>query len=360
MRERTALARAGSAGDGLSLGLIRVVGMTTTLELVPGLITTRDEIAAAFGCGTYQGIEPAKDAKKVFVYSDPSAGAEFGYTFDGRAEDDEYGPLYLYTGYGANGDQELKSRNKSLRYHVEDGRELHLLVAHGKVPGGGAMQQRYIGPMVVDPINPVEVRRGLGKDNKMRNALVFRLRPVAGSAPAWTDEDRLQPAAKTAIEEIDVQPKIPAQTGVKDKNAEEHTTAETMANIPGGQRKVVRREGLLMEAFKKHLTAAGHTHKTFQITLAGEVGALTPDLYDETDHVLYEAKGQTTRSNVRMAIGQLADYRRHIPKPDGLRVAVLLPSEPSPDVKDLLATQGVHLVFQTENGFAGFPLPSNA
>ncbi|MFF7703235.1 hypothetical protein [Streptomyces lydicus] len=329
---------------------------TTTFELVPGLITTREKIAEVYGCGTFQGIEPAVEAKKVFVYSDPSAGEEYGYTFDGRAEDDEYGPLYLYTGYGAKGNQELKSRNKSLRYHVEDGRELHLFVAHGKVPGSGTMQQRYIGPMHVDPINPVEVRRGLGKDNKMRDALVFRLRPVAGSTPAWTAEDRLQPAAADGLEEVEVKPTIPAQTGVKDKNAEQHTTAETVADIAGGPRKVVRREGLLVEAFKKHLLAAGHEVKTFQITLEGEIGALTPDLYDLTDHVLYEAKGQTTRNNVRMAIGQLADYRRHVPKAEGLRVAVLLPSEPSPDLKALLDAQGVRLVYQTDTGFAGFPL----
>ncbi|WP_060181067.1 hypothetical protein [Streptomyces sp. IMTB 1903] len=330
--------------------------MTTTFELVPGRLTTRDEVAAIFGCGKYQGIEPGVDAKKVFVYSDPSAGAEFGYTFDGRAEDDEYGPLYLYTGYGANGDQEMKSRNKSLRYHVEDGRELHLFVAHGTVEGSGTVQQRYIGQMTVDPINAVEVHRGLGKDNKMRNALVFRLRPVPGSKPAWTAEDRIQPAPATVIEDIDLSTLIPAQTSVKDKNSETHTTAETIADIPGGPRKVQRREGLLMEAFKEHLKAAGHAHKSFDMTIAGEVSVLTPDLYDITEHVLYEAKGQTTRSNVRMAIGQLADYRRHVPNSDGLRVAVLLPSEPSNDIKALLASQKIHLVYQTEDGFAGFPL----
>ncbi|KOV01945.1 hypothetical protein ADK91_21310 [Streptomyces sp. XY511] len=335
--------------------------MTTTLELVPGLITTREEISAAFGCGTFQGIEPAAAAKKVFVYSDPSAGAEYGYTFDGRAEDDEHGPLYLYTGYGANGDQQLKSRNKSLRYHVEDGRELHLFVAHGKVPGSGTMRQRYIGQMTVDPITPVEVRRGLGRDNQMRDALVFRLRPAAGTIPKWEAADALKPATATEVADVEVAKPtsglIPAQTGVKDKNAEQHSTAETFADIPGGLRKVVRREGVLMEAFKQHLLAAGHEVKTFQITLAGEVGALTPDLYDITDHVLYEAKGQTTRNNIRMAIGQLADYRRHVPKPDGLRVAVLLPSEPSNDLKDLLAEQDIHLVYPDETGFHGFPLP---
>lgn len=333
--------------------------MTTTLELVPGGLTTRDKVAATFGCGKFQGIEPAVDAKKVFVYSDPSAGAEFGYTFDGRAEDDEYGPLYLYTGYGADGDQVLKSRNKSLRYHVEAGRELHLFVADGTMPDSDTVRQRYIGQMSIDPINPVEIRRGLGKNKKMRDALVFRLRPVPGSSPAWTDADWLQPAPETAVEEIEDKPSIPAQTGVKDKKSEQHTTTETVAIIPGGQRKVIRREGLLVEAFKKHLTAAGHSHKTFQITLAGEIGALTPDLYDATDHVLYEAKGLTTRANIRMAIGQLADYRRHIPGDKVPRVSVLLPSEPSNDLKDLLAKESVALVYQTEAGFAGWPLTNN-
>ncbi|WP_234322058.1 hypothetical protein [Streptomyces sp. NRRL B-24720] len=126
--------------------------MTTTVDLVPGLITTRDAIAAAYGCGTFQGIEPADEAGKVFVYSDPSAGEEYGYTFDGRAEDDECGPSYLYTGAGANGNQKPSGRNGSLLSHAEKNREVHLFVAHGKVPGGGAMQQRYIGQMLLDPM----------------------------------------------------------------------------------------------------------------------------------------------------------------------------------------------------------------
>lgn len=342
--------------------------MTTTLELNPGMFTTRKDVKASYGCGDRQGIEPCEPHKKVFVYSDPKAGEEFGYTFDGRVEDDEYGPLYLYTGYGAIGDQKLESRNKTLRYHVERGLEVHLFVADGTMPKSDTVRQRYIGPMMVDPIEPVVVRRGLGKDKKMRNALVFRFRPVPGSTPAWAPADQPKAAIQDSFEDVEfednvetvkIAPKIPAQTGVKDKKSEQHSTVETIANIPGGPKKVVRREGTLMEAFKKHLTAAGHAHKTFQITLAGEIGALTPDLYDIADHALYEAKGQATRNNIRMAIGQLADYRRHTPKQaTDLRVVVLLPEEPSPDLKALLDSQGVHLVFQTDTGFAGFPLPA--
>ncbi|WP_406261337.1 hypothetical protein OIA45_27130 [Streptomyces chartreusis] len=339
--------------------------MMTTVDLVPGLITTRDAIAAAYGCGTFQGIEPADEAGKVFVYSDPSAGEEYGYTFDGRAEDDEFGPLYLYTGAGANGDQKPSGRNGSLLSHVEKQREVHLFVAHGRVPGGGAMLQRYIGQMVLDPIKPYDVRRGPGKDGVMRNVLVFRFRPAPGTTPAWTEADRLPAATKSDFEitdplvEVPEPVALPKQSGAKVKKSEQHSTAETIANIPAGQRKVLRREGELVKAFAAHLEAAGHTTHSFQITVKGEPGALTPDLYDATDHALYEAKGQTTRSNIRMAIGQLADYRRHIPGRKELRVVVLLPSEPSDDLKDLLGEEYVELVYQTEEGFAGWPLVCN-
>ncbi|MFB6517824.1 hypothetical protein [Streptomyces sp. NPDC056401] len=333
--------------------------MTTILDLLPGPTITRADLAQAFKCGTFQGIEPADAAGKVFVFSDPSAGEEYGYTFDGQAEDDEFGPLYLYTGAGANGNQQPTGRNRSLLGHVEDGREVHLFVADGKVNGSsGAMRQRYIGEMVVDPVLPYEVRRGPGRDGKMRDVLVFRLRPAPGSEPAWTPKDRLKPATKDNVIHVEPEPVvvIPQQTSVKDKNSQQHTVSETSAQVEGGPRKVVLREALLVEDFKAHLESVGHKHKTFQINVAGESGALTPDLYDITDHVLYEAKGLTTRSNVRMAVGQLADYRRHVPQPDGLRVAILLPSEPSEDLKALLAELKVALVYQTDDGFEGFPL----
>ncbi|MFD8423813.1 hypothetical protein [Streptomyces sp. NPDC059466] len=319
--------------------------MTTTVDLVPGMVTTRDAIATAFGCGTSQGIEPAADAGKVFVYSDPSAGEEYGYTFAGRAEDDASGPLYLYTGAGAKGDQNPSGRNGSLLSHVEKNRELHLFVAHGRVPGSGAMLQRYIGQMVLDPVKPYEVRRGPGTDGAMRNVLVFRFRPAEGTSPAWTEADNLPAATANAVEIVDPVAGVPAPVVLPHQD------------IPARQRNVMRREGELVKAFVAHLTAAGHETHSFQITVAGEPGALTPDLYDATDHALYEAKGLTTRADVRMAIGQLADYRRHIPgRRDLLRVAVLLPSEPTADVKDLLGEEYVELVHQTTDGFAGWPL----
>ncbi|WP_030710533.1 hypothetical protein [Streptomyces griseus] len=336
--------------------------MLTTADLVPGLVTMRDDIAAAFGCGTFQGIEPASAAKKVFVYSDPAAGEEYGYTFDGRGEDDEFGPLYLYTGAGANGPQTPTGRNSSLLTAAEKGREVHLFVAHGAVSPGGAMRQRYIGQMVLDPVTPYVVRRGPGKDGVMRDVLVFRFRPAPGTMPAWTEADKQPPATKTTTEITDPAVMVPApivlpkQSGAKVKKTEQHSTAETVAEIPASQRKVKRREGELVKAFIAHLTAAGHKTHSFQFTIAGEPGTLTPDLYDVNDHALYEAKGLTTRANVRMAIGQLADYRRRVPNNKTLRVAVLLPTAPTTDVQELLEEQNIALVYQTDDGFAGWPL----
>ncbi|CAM5662245.1 hypothetical protein SPURM210S_04890 [Streptomyces purpurascens] len=139
---------------------------------------------------------------------------------------------------------------------------------------------------------------------------------------------------------------------------EQHATDSTTANITGGQRTVIRREGRLVAAYKAHLESLGHVVHRFQIRIEGEKGTFLTDLYDATDNVLYEAKGKALREQVRMAIGQLLDYRRHLDEvPDGLRLAVLLPEAPSADLRSLLEIEDIALVTQSADGFAGFPLP---
>ncbi|MFE3606135.1 hypothetical protein [Streptomyces goshikiensis] len=334
----------------------------TTFVLAPGMITTRQAVADAFGGSVFSGgIVPAKKSSMVFVYSDPAVGEKFGYTFDGQAEDDEFGTLYLYTGAGGAGDQEIARGNKTLLETATNGHEVHLFVADSKVPGKKEVRQRYIGRVVLDPIEPYEVRWSPVSGGTARRIIVFRLRPAEGEELALQAQDALKPAAQTSVIELSLEQKLaklPAQSGTKGKKTEQHSTPETTANVAGGIRTVRRREGQLVKAFESHLEEAGHSFKSFQITIEGEPGALTPDVYDETDHVLYEAKGLTTRNNVRMAIGQLADYRRHLHDVEKLRVAVLLPSEPTPDVRDLLAAQRIALVYRTEDGFDGFPLPA--
>ncbi|MGW6565030.1 hypothetical protein [Streptomyces sp. NPDC054975] len=306
------------------------------------------------------GIVPAKNSGKVFVYSDPSVGEKHGYTFDGRAEDDEFGTLYLYTGAGAEGDQKMVRGNKTLVDTITDGREVHLFVADGKAaPGKKLVKQRYVGQVVLDPSLPYVVRRAPDKHNVLRNVFVFRFRPAPGAVLLFEPKDAVPPATKSGVIDLPVEWPALAVEEIKGKKTEQHKTSETIANIKGGPRTVLRREGQLVTAFETFLSAAGHEFKSFQITVEGEPGPLVPDLYDVTANVLYEAKGQTTRANVRMAVGQLLDYRRHLKDevPAGLRVAVLLPSEPTPDVREWLDSENISLVVQNGDGFAGFPVP---
>lgn len=82
---------------------------------------------------------------------------------------------------------------------------------------------------------------------------------------------------------------------------------------------------------------------------AGEVRPLFTDPYDPDSNELIEAKGTATRVAVRQAIGQLYDYRRHLPRP-AASLSVLLPHKPSADLLDLLRTCAIACIFETDRG----------
>ncbi|MEV0254430.1 hypothetical protein AB0H82_09180 [Streptomyces sp. NPDC050732] len=332
----------------------------TSVDLVPGQITTREEIAATYGGSIYSGgMVPAPKSNAVFVFSDPAAGAKHGYTFDGWAEDDEVGPLFLYTGAGHTGHQEMVRGNKYLMDTLTNGRSVHLFVSNGRVKGKKLVLQRYVGQVKLDETEPYVERQAPDSEKQMRRVFVFRLRPATEDVLNVIESDVQAPAQKFSQIELPKMPKVPAQPGAKDKETEQHTTPQTTANIPGGPRTVHRREGLLCTAFEAFLEAQGHVCKSFQITVPGEPSTFTPDLYDATDNVLYEAKGLATRNNVRTAIGQLLDYKRHLEVPAGLRLAVLLPDEPTADVRALLESLDIALVTRTPDGsFVGLPAPA--
>ena len=82
----------------------------------------------------------------------------------------------------------------------------------------------------------------------------------------------------------------------------------------------------------------------------GESKPLFADLYDETENVLIEAKGTTHRAAIRMALGQLADYKRFVhPVPT---LAILLPARPRSDLLDLCETEGVKVLWPGSDGFS--------
>jgi len=114
----------------------------------------------------------------------------------------------------------------------------------------------------------------------------------------------------------------------------------------------MRREAALSLAFERRLRLEGHEVMRYRIDIGGADETLWSDLVDVTAGVLYEAKAKVDRATIRMAIGQLADYGRNIDLP-GLRRAVLLPKRPSLDLRDLLASCAVGLVYWDGEEFSG-------
>ena len=111
----------------------------------------------------------------------------------------------------------------------------------------------------------------------------------------------------------------------------------------------VRREQSLVLAYGEHLESLGHRVTRHWYQLHSSAPALVSDLVDETDLVLYEAKGDVRRSSVRMAIGQLLDYRRFEPPAMGL--AILLPRQPAQDIIGLIGSVPASAVWRTKDGF---------
>ncbi len=66
--------------------------------------------------------------------------------------------------------------------------------------------------------------------------------------------------------------------------------------------------------------------------------------------ILVEAKGSIDRNSIRMAIGQLLDYRRFIDEA-AVKCAVLLPELPRQDLLQLLAYAGVLVYVPQQDGF---------
>jgi hypothetical protein len=102
-------------------------------------------------------------------------------------------------------------------------------------------------------------------------------------------------------------------------------------------------------AFRDHLLQQGHEVARLKLVPSGEAKPLFLDLIDRTTNTLYEAKGSVQRGAIRMAIGQLMDYRRFVqPSP---RLGVLLPSRPRDDLNDLLTSAGIDVVWRDGGEF---------
>ncbi|WP_405365735.1 hypothetical protein [Kitasatospora sp. NBC_00039] len=361
--------------------------MTTSLgPMAPGDIRTRAQIRQEFGGSPQGGICPSGEKKSVNLYSDPSVGENVGYYDGWLAEKDELGPVFEYTGAGLTGDQTFEGTfglgNRAILRHAEQGRKLRVFIRAGTIKGTATATHRYVGTFNLDQRLPYVWRKVRGENGEVRSVIVFRLRP--DGAFESSAADAIPAAKETTVDFVQFQPitasmlnsgpatqgalSIPAQQpGAKGstKNRTAHASTEGIFVVPEAFNTemslraataasiAVRREAALTKSYWAHLESYGHKVGAFQIRVEGLSSTLRTDLYDATAHVLYEAKGSSSREDVRMAIGQLLDYGRYVKTdahPREPRQVVLLPAAPDPDIRNLLERHQIGLVHQLSDG----------
>ncbi|WP_409464814.1 EVE domain-containing protein [Amycolatopsis sp. GA6-003] len=76
---------------------------------------------------------------------------------------------------------------------------------------------------------------------------------------------------------------------------------------------------------------------------------LVCDLFDAEANTLIEAKSSNKRESVRMALGQLLDYRHHLAT--GAELACLLPARPAPSIAEVLHSHQVKVIYEERGTF---------
>ncbi|MFJ8296654.1 restriction endonuclease [Streptomyces sp. NPDC094447] len=284
----------------------------------------RVEIHEVYGGRRQGGIGPSRVTDNVLVFTDPTKGHKHGY-FDGWGEDG----CYHYAGEGQVGDQKMTQGNLAILKHKEEGRALRLF------RGISSGVCEYLGEFVLPDENPWYLTDAPETgDGPIRSVIMFRLKPV-DAAPAVGVQLPHTPPKALVVDDVDV---------------EQHHTERTLVDPAREPYEAERREAALVRDYVEHLRLLGHEVTRKRITPAGELKPLYTDVFDRTTNVLTEAKGSVTREAIRMALGQLLDYRRHIaPHPS---LAILVPSRPRQDLLDLCGDVEVTVVWPDADGYA--------
>jgi hypothetical protein len=182
-----------------------------------------------------------------------------------------------------------------------------------------------------------------------RQVIVFRLVPVGqviresrddvefpeGVAPAEVDAVVAGLAPRPTFTEVPVE-----QQHVEEVEVSHTTSSDTAA----------RREQMLVLEYMEWLTTSRREVVRFRVRPSGEARELVCDVWEKTRNNLVEAKGTGSRGEVRMALGQLFDYRRFVDQPPAC--AVLLPDRPRADIEELLTSAGIFAVWKDGPTFA--------
>ncbi|WP_151083873.1 hypothetical protein [Nocardioides cynanchi] len=287
--------------------------MAVTWDIEVGETLLRKDLHDRWGGGRYGGMEPSVKAQSVFIFSNPSVGAAFGYKYDGWHAD---GTLH-YTGDGQVGDQSLRTGgNKSLMDAGKLGRTIRVFRSEER-------DTTYLG--LFELAHPPYYRAdALDRQGEVRSVLVFRLSPLGD-------------VLKDPIDDADPDTAIPEELPVEANNVDKYA-----AQRPDEPREAVRREAQLVGRYTEWLNAQGQATVRHRVPIPGG-GYLFTDVFNKATEELVEAKASAARSYVRAALGQVLDYARFL---DHEAKAVLLPVRPSADLIELLTSHECAVIWE--------------
>jgi hypothetical protein len=294
--------------------------MSDPFDLAPGTRLLRKELHERWGGRRQGGISPSKSSPSIFIFWGPAVGEKHGY-YDEFREDG----CFYYTGAGQYGDQRLRDANLALLNHAQDGRSVHLFAG-----AGGEVE--YVTALQLDEQDPYyETEAPETGNGPLRRVYVFKFHPLSEQTPL----------SRSKLDGGILKP------GVTKVPIENRWTETFFVNPSAEQYEAERREQELVLELEAFLRRGGHDAARLKIVPSGEKRPIFCDVFDATGGLLIEAKGTVAREALRMAIGQLMDYRRFVP--DGVKLAVLVPERPRADLLALLESAGVHPIWP-ENG----------
>lgn len=312
-----------------------------------GYIGTRTEFKSEYGGTIFGGIEPSRTSPNVLIYTDPQQGALNGYDYDRWDPDDDN--VFYYTGEGRTGDQQISDGNKAILEHAERGRTIRLFEALKEKAQPGGKRHRYVGAFRVDPDAPFRRAPANDAEGNPRLVIVFRLlrdEIVGGRQPLAVVRDQSltpeTPTPEPPKAELPTELEIAARVELVPSEVNLVLDFE-YETTPRAGRIASRDEAKLVLQFENWLRNQGHDLQRARIPIEGQRHSLVTDTYDVTAQVLYEAKSGSDRATVRLGIGQLMDYLRFLPEARG---ALLLPEEPAPDLRSLIASCGFGLAYR--------------
>lgn len=298
--------------------------MSTVLkdfDLAPGARLLRKELHDRWGGRRQGGISPSSTTPNIFIFWSPAIGEQHGY-YDEFREDGRF----YYTGAGQYGDQQLRDANRVLLNHRQDGRRVHLFAG-----AGGEVE--YLTELVIDDANPYyETEAPETGDGPLRRVYVFQFNALNPDAPP--SRSKLDGVLEPGVEEVPI---------------ENRWTERFFVNPSADEYEAERREQKLVLELEAFLRRKGHYAARLKIVPTGEKRPIFCDVYDKSAGVLIEAKGTVARDALRMAIGQLVDYKRFVPSETTL--AVLVPEQPRADLLALLESADVRAVWPDGDGF---------